>query len=428
MPPLDNTVLYAMYVIGKVESDWDWTATYPADPITIGMLQEYGQNASDLLKMCREGDPTGWAAFAASASSLASDVDAHGDSWSWWESRYLSQDEVEAWQTMAARSENHAIQQSKWDNDARAYVSRLETDGWSQERPQTLVYAMCIYHQSPQAYGQVTRSCGGSATLDTLHATTLNNWIGQSYSNRYNTAYSMLKDWDGNSAPPDFGQVADAPSTGDTGTVTQPDSPVQRVEMRNGQILVWGLEGYPNGLLCGYSAPNIWIPITNKAGAVNPGTATGGGDSKTGSAIVEYAKSKLGEWYYSQGSGRLDPESSGYTDCSGFVYWCYHHVAGIELGKWTGELATDGEEVFRSTDTGAVPWDSMQAGDVILSTKYPSSLWGFGTAGGGQHAQIYTGTPGEVVDVASTPCPTVRTGDGIWVYPSIAGYMVRRML
>lgn len=428
MPTRDNTIMYAMYVIGKVESDWDWAAYYPVDPITIGMMQEYGQHASNLLKMCREGDPEGWEPFAAAAPQLVADIDAHGDSWSWWESRYISQDEANAWQAMAARGENHAIQQRKWKEDAADYIDTLTKDGWSEDRPQTLVYAMCIYHQTPQAYGQITRSCSGSATLETLHATTMNNWVGQRHQNRYNQTYNMLKDWDGESAPPDFGQVADTPSGGDSGGVTQPDSPVQRVEMRNGQILVWGLDGYPNGLICVYSAPNIWIPINNKAGMTNPGTTTGGGDSKTGKAIIDYAKSVEGQWYYSQGSGRLDPESSGYTDCSGFVWWCYHHVAGIDLGAWTGELSQNGTEVFRSTDTSAIPWDEMQAGDIILMTRYESSLWDFGKQGGGQHAALYTGTPGETIDVANTPCPTIRAGDGIWVYSHIAGYMVRRVL
>lgn len=427
MPTRDNTIMYAMYVIGKVESDWDWSAVYRADPITIGMMQEYGQNASDLLKLCRDGDAEGWASFAASAPDLVADVDAHGDSWDWWTSRYITDSEASAWQAMAARPENHKIQQDKWKDEAARYIDTLVGWGWSEERPQTLVYAMCIYHQSPQACGQVTRSCSGSATLDNLHATTLNHWIGK-YANRYNTAYDMLKGWDGESAPPDFGQVVDSPGGGDSGTVSQPSNDIDRVEMRNGQIVVWGLSSYPNGLICTYAAPNIWIPWSRKGGTDNPGGTTGGGDSKTGQAIIDYAKSVLGQWSYSQGAGRLDPETSGYTDCSGFVWWSYHHVAGIDIGTWTGELATSGEEVFRSTDTNAMPWDDMQAGDIILSTKYESSLWGFGTSGGGQHAQIYTGTPGEVVDVASTPCPTVRSGDGIWVYSHIAGYMVRRVL
>lgn len=69
MPTLANTSLYAMYVIGAVESEHNWGAVYRVDPITIGMMQEYGQNASNLLKMLRSGDPEGYAAFKAAAPS-----------------------------------------------------------------------------------------------------------------------------------------------------------------------------------------------------------------------------------------------------------------------------------------------------------------------------------------------------------------------
>lgn len=42
MPNRENTCMFAMYVIGEVESGWDWTGVNRNDPITIGMMQIMG--------------------------------------------------------------------------------------------------------------------------------------------------------------------------------------------------------------------------------------------------------------------------------------------------------------------------------------------------------------------------------------------------
>lgn len=49
MPSTRTICYYAMYVIGEVESNWNWTAVNYNDPITIGMMQWYGTRAAALL-------------------------------------------------------------------------------------------------------------------------------------------------------------------------------------------------------------------------------------------------------------------------------------------------------------------------------------------------------------------------------------------
>ena len=39
MPLTDSQKLYAMYVIGEVESHWNWGSVNYSDPITLGMMQ-----------------------------------------------------------------------------------------------------------------------------------------------------------------------------------------------------------------------------------------------------------------------------------------------------------------------------------------------------------------------------------------------------
>jgi hypothetical protein len=51
--------LYAMYVIGAVESNHNWTAINPSDPITLGMMQWYGNRAKSLILRGKGSDSGG---------------------------------------------------------------------------------------------------------------------------------------------------------------------------------------------------------------------------------------------------------------------------------------------------------------------------------------------------------------------------------
>lgn len=375
-----------MYVIGEVESNWNWTGVYRVDPITIGMMQNYGQNASNLLKLCKSGDSEGYAAFSAAAPQLAADVDAHGDSWDWWTSRYLTDAEANAWVTMAKRDQNHVIQQRKWYDDFDGYTPTLEKWGFSLDRPQTFILIMCAYHQSPRSAGRVARSCGGNATLANLKATILNDSVLGKYKNRYNTAYNRLKDWDGESAPPDFGQVGDVSQEGENSpTNSRPKSPISYAQLYNNMIVLYGVEGYDNGLVCTKSGPNIWIPSQGVSGEANPGTTTGGG-SATGSegqkAVVELYTSWVGKFQYSQGAGRLNPVKSGYGDCSSTIYYAFQQACGINIGTWTGEQATKGKRIARGQG-GNLPLDDMQLADCVIFFK--------GSYSNSTHIEMYIG-------------------------------------
>lgn len=409
MPSIENTRLYAMYVIGEVESNWDWTAVYRADPITLGMMQEYGQHASNLLKKCREGDAEGWAPFAQKCPQLVADVDEHGDSWEWWTGRYVDDTEANAWVEMAKRDQNHAIQQAKWYEDFDSYVPTLKKWGWSPDRPQTFVLIMCCYHQSPQSAGQVSRSCGGDATLDTLLATILNHGVVGKYKNRYNTAYKRLKEWDGESAPPDFGQVGDVSTGGNSETVSRPESPISYAQLYNDMLILFGVDGYENGLICKKAGNNIWTPSGAVSGVENPGTTEGGG-SATGSegqkAVVEVMRSWEKRFDYSQGAGRLTPETTGYGDCSSVVYAAYKKACGINVGTWTGEQAQKGKEIGRGSG-GGLPLDNMELGDLVIFFR------GSYSPGSSTHVEMYTGN-NQLIGHGSGKGPKVKADAGAY--------------
>lgn len=61
------------------------------------------------------------------------------------------------------------------------------------------------------------------------------------------------------------------------------------------------------------------------------------------------AESVLGEWEYGNSwVGKFDPETSGYTDCSGYTKWV-HGKRGRKLGKMSYDQATEGIEVASGT-------------------------------------------------------------------------------
>lgn len=87
-----------------------------------------------------------------------------------------------------------------------------------------------------------------------------------------------------------------------------------------------------------------------------------------GSDLIALARSKAGQWYYTNDSwARMHPEESGGTDCSGFVRWCYAHF-GYNVGTWTGDESQAGREIARGHYPSEIPWDDMQPGDLILMT------------------------------------------------------------
>lgn len=87
-----------------------------------------------------------------------------------------------------------------------------------------------------------------------------------------------------------------------------------------------------------------------------------------GSELIALARSKAGQWYYTNDQwARMNPEESGGTDCSGFVRWCYLQF-GIDVGTWTGNESYAGYEIARGHYPSEIPWDSLQPGDLILMT------------------------------------------------------------
>lgn len=386
MPSTRTICYYAMYVIGEVESNWNWTAVNYNDPITIGMMQWYGTRAAALLNRVKNEMPT---AYGQLAASLRSDIETHDAGSTWWTSRYLNRDEGNSIITVFQDEENHVIQENQAIADFEGYITTLENWGMSQSYPKPLIFAMSMYHQSPASAGQVIATAGGSADLDRIYGVCMNHGVLGQYRNRYNTVYQRLKDWDGESNPPDFGQSGDADSTpgGNEPGIDTEASKLGYIIQNGDTLILYGKDEYEKGVIFYPASGQVWINGYN-ANGTDIGGGNEGGGSESGSeaqnAICELYRSWLDRFAYSQGAGRLDPISSGYGDCSSTVWFAYQQVAGIDVGTWTGAMAGKGTKIASGYSGDNLPIEDMEPADLVLI------MWN-GWNSSFDHVELYMG-------------------------------------
>lgn len=375
-----------MYVIGEVESNWNWTAVNYNDPITIGMMQWYGTRAAALLNRVKNEMPT---AYGQLAASLRSDIESHDAGSAWWTSRYLNRDEGNSIISVFQEKENHVIQENQAIVDFEGYITTLENWGMSQSYPKPLIFAMSMYHQSPASAGQVIATAGGSADLDRIYGVCMNHGVLGQYRNRYNTVYQRLKDWDGESNPPDFGQSGDVDTTpgGNTPGISTEKSKLGYIIQNGDTLILYGRDEYAKGVIFYPASGQVWINGYN-ANGTDIGGGNEGGGSESGSeaqnAICELYRSWLDRFAYSQGAGRLDPISSGYGDCSSTVWFAYQQVAGIDVGTWTGAMAGKGTKIASGYSGDNLPIEDMEPADLVLI------MWN-GWNGSFDHVELYMG-------------------------------------
>lgn len=386
MPSTRTICYYAMYVIGEVESNWNWTAVNYNDPITIGMMQWYGTRAAALLNRVKNEMPT---AYGQLAASLRSDIESHDAGSAWWTSRYLNRDEGNSIISVFQEKENHVIQENQAIVDFEGYIATLEGWGMSQSYPKPLIFAMSMYHQSPASAGQVIATAGGSADLDRIYTVCMNHGVLGQYRNRYNTVYQRLKDWDGESNPPDFGQSGDVDTTpgGNNPGISTEESKLGYIIQNGDTLILYGRDEYEKGVIFYPASGQVWINGYN-ANGTDIGGGNEGGGSESGSeaqnAICELYRSWLDRFAYSQGAGRLDPISSGYGDCSSTVWFAYQQVAGIDVGTWTGAMAGKGTKIASGYSGDNLPIEDMEPADLVLI------MWN-GWNGSFDHVELYMG-------------------------------------
>lgn len=406
MPLTSNQQLYAMYVIGTVESNCNWTSVNYNDPITIGMMQWYGTRAAGILNRVKTDDPDGYALLAA---SLRASVDAHAASDSWWTTRYLTKDEGNSWIQAAQRDDNHVIQQDQFMQDLQAYESTLTGWGCATDTPdhiKSFIFCCSMYHQSPRQAGRVVSAVGGQSSVSALCDGALNDSVLHNYRNRYTTVRDLLNGWDGTSAPPDFGQVGEVDDQpgGDSGDgLPGVTSQIRYARLVGDVLYIYGKDA-ENGLVCYKSGPSTWLPQRNSAAPDNPSSGSGDSGATSGqiTQMQDLWRQNANKWSYSQGAGRLDPPSSGYSDCSACIWWAVNSVSpatAASMGTWTGAMVGNSWPVVAQGTRGQVPDVSqLQAGDIIIFRWSSTSL------GSGDHVE-WVFPNGELWGAGRAPLP-----------------------
>ena len=138
--------------------------------------------------------------------------------------------------------------------------------------------------------------------------------------------------------------------------------------------------------VCVPAGPNLWVPTTSAAthDPGSPGDPDTPGDTGTQSRLIGWHKARLGDFDYSQSSGRLNPDASGHTDCSGLQYACYKSVMGINIGTNSRDQAdgNHGGTTITTTRSAILAGTGMQRGDLIFYA-HPGETW--------SHVEMYYG-------------------------------------
>jgi len=170
--------------------------------------------------------------------------------------------------------------------------------------------------------------------------------------------------------------------------------------------------------ICLPTTANRWVPTNQEIWVVRgtdyspdspdqdplaPNDPDTPGDSTIGSKLIAWHKARLGLFNYLQSNpGRLNPDKSGYTDCSGIQYACYKSVMGINIGTYSGGQATASIGSTVTTSRSAIrDGTGMVRGDLIFYAM-AGKTW--------SHVEMYMGSQ-KVVGISNVHTDGSRIQD-----------------
>lgn len=397
-----NQMQFAYYVIATVESGCNYGAVNQSDAITLGIIQFYGQHAYELLTAVQSEAPD---AYALLSSRLRGLVDGGAQTWDYWTNVYLQNDDASSWVASAQLASNKAAQ----DHFSLGYLFGSDGNGGSYgtlrgwglgDDPKTAIFYLAMYHQRPASASACMGQLGGSASIDSLYLWTLSNSILNSYKNRYQTVRDLLAQWDGTSAPPDFGTVDPTLPNDPSGSIEAGDlqSTLAYVQAWGDDLIAFGDMSTTERLLLRNTGRGIWIPVDGTV-PDNPSSGTPGSgyppaspdDPAEFTQMRQYWYDNQGRWSYSQGPGRMEPWTSGVTDCSGAIASTVRRFTGDKynwIGVSTRDFLANVPIVFHNTSNGSFDISQLRPGDLLLFDWVGSS--GVGGAAV-QHVEWYFG-------------------------------------
>ena len=400
--------MFAYYVIASVESDCDYGCVYQADAITLGMAQFYGQHAYRLLRAVAEGAPDAYSRLTTRLQQLGNGGE---QTWEYWTNVYLENDDANSWRNSATLESNQRVQDEFTlnylfgDDGEGGIYGTLKSWGLGNSA-KTAIYYMVMYHQRPVAASSCMGSLGGNASLENLRDWCLSDRVLGGYANRYNEAYQLLIDWDGTSEPPDFGTTGTVLPNDPSGQIAAGtlQSTLAYVQSWGNDLMAIGEMSSTDRLLLHNTGKGIWLPVDGTvphnpalgspvSGSMPPASQDDPADFPP---MRELWQQYENAFSYSQGPGRLNLPESGYSDCSGTIYWAANATTNGKyswMGASTRTMLQNCHLVQHQTSGFTIDVEMLRPGDLLIMGYQGSSttshvewymggttVWGAGSA------------------------------------------------
>ena len=364
----------AVKAIGQVESSLNYAAINYNDPITIGMAQWYGTRAAAILNRMRAAHNAEYARVDAGLRSRLETVPEGSSSWNTY---YLSRQAGDSLRDLLLASKD--IQDDQIIKDLESYFSVAKQYGINPEADTDAFILWCVaYHQGPRYALQVANNYGGGG-LNAMYSAIMGNSVLGQYRNRYSQAKNIISSKD-TSGVGTGNNVEPTPGNNNGGGENS-----QQVSVYGGEVIIMADDSNiltmrsKFGVIQLYSqGHNLWkATLSTIQQSINGGQPNingggggggGGGGSNKGEKALAWVLARLGKFAYLQGAGRLDPDHSGVTDCSGLMYAAYKYTTGTFVGTWTGDQYFRGAEPFprRGGAMTASERSQLRPGDMIV--------------------------------------------------------------
>ena len=293
------------------------------------------------------------------------------------------------------------------------YMNTAKSLGMDIENNTLAALFFCsMEHQGPKYARQVLSSAGSNASLERIHAVCLNHSVLGKYRNRYNQVKAILLS--GDTSGLDNTTPADDIEGGNDG-VARATGNLSHCQIVGNEIFIYDTDG---NVSIAYGTGGTYFKIdSNNAGGVDiPDTPPSDTEPEVPpssadvaakqTAIKNFLTSKQRAYRYSQGPGRLTPESSGYSDCSAVLHWSFKKILGISIGTWTGNQYTNGTHI--ASGSGSLPISRMQVGDLVFFD------WrGNGFTAAYDHVEMYYGNNQLIGHGGPGSGPTIKANTGM---------------
>lgn len=382
----------AIKAIGTVESNMKYDAINYRDPITVGIVQWYATRAANLLNKMTAAPE--WANVSQRLKdSLSTYSESNG---AYWTERDLRKDEGESLRPLLRSTTGVQVQNAQIILDFEDYRKAGNKLGLDAEtNTPTFIYWCVMYHQSPRYARDILKVAGEKPTIARLHSLVLNHHWYKAFKTRFNQARAIIEAND-SSGIPDVGvdEAPDDPEDGETANDINIGTEGERAtgDLRSIELIGSVLHvHYKNGATVIAQPTNtgkLWVPgvdtlpgtgpaiVAPTAPEADPDAAP---DPTTPpdpnvpanvaakrNAVVKWMADRENKFNYSQSGNRMNPDASGYGDCSSTVRRAYKDVMGIEVGTYTVDQQNYGKQIFRGGKNQKPSLSLLEKGDLIF--------------------------------------------------------------